>query len=295
MASPDTTNDPPTLEVPDLCRACGAPLAAGQRYCLNCGRPLHRRSDLLAALTPPPPPPPPAPPAAVAPAPVPAGRSVSAMGAAVGVGLLLLAGVAGAQLAGEEPPPAPQVRVAAAPQPNVNVTVPVASGPAAPTAFVSDWSGDDGWTIALETLPKDGTDPGAVTAAKTAATAKGAEDVGALDSDEYPSLDTGEYVVYSGVFDTKKAATAALKKLEKDFPDAEVVKVSATEAGGAAPAQKDAKKLSDKALEDLNKASGDEYVEKSKKLPDKIAPEGKPPAKDGKAPGGGSGDGTVLE
>ncbi|HWT94103.1 MAG TPA: hypothetical protein VN238_13950, partial [Solirubrobacteraceae bacterium] len=233
---------------------------------------------------------------ALAPPPAqPGGPRLSALGAAVGAGLLLLAGVAGAQLAGEEPVPAPQVRVAAAPQPNVNVTVPVTSGAAAPAEFVSDWAGEDGWTIALQTLPKDGTDPTAVTAAKTAATGKGAEDVGALDSDEYPSLDTGEYVVYSGVFSTKKAATAALRKLKKDFPDAEIVKVSAAEAEGAAPAQKDAKKLSSKELEDLNKASGDEYVEKSKKLPDKIAPEGKPPAKDGKAPGGGSGDGTVLE
>jgi hypothetical protein len=175
------------------------------------------------------------------------------------------------------------------------VTVPAAPAAAAPVAFASDWSGEDGWTIALETLPKDGTDPAAVTAAKSAATGKGAKDVGALDSDEYPSLDTGEYVVYSGVFDTKKAATAALRKLEEDFPDAEVVEVSATEAGGAARVEKDAKKLSDKALEDLNKASGDDYVEKSKKLPDKIAPEGKPPAKDDKKPGGGSGEGTVLE
>lgn len=297
----DTSGDP-TLVAPDhLCASCGAPLAADQRYCLNCGRSLARRDDLLSALGTPPPGVTTTTTTTAADLPLggpPTGpASLTAWGAGALAGLLLLAGVAGAVIAGDDPQPAPQVRVAAAPQPNVNVTVPAASGAAtAPAEFVSDWSGDDGWTIALQTLPKDGTDPAAVAAAKTAAQGDGAEDVGALDSDEFPSLDAGEYVVYSGVFETKKAATKELKALRKDFPDAKVVEVSADAGGGAKPkVEKDAEEQSDSALKELQDSKGDDFVKKSKKLPDKVGTEGSAPKTDNKKPGGGGDGGTVLE
>ena len=48
-----------------------------------------------------------------------------------------------------------------------------------------------------------------------------------------------------------------------------------------------------KALEELNKASGDEYVEQSKKLKDETAIEGPPPPKDNKPAGGGD-DGETI-
>lgn len=297
MASPDTSNDPRMVAPDQLCATCGAPLAADQRYCLNCGRRLQRRDDLWQALAPPPPRPPVEPVTVLSPR---AGRNASLLGAGVLGIALLLAGVAGALVAQDPDQAPPQVRVAAAPQPNVNVTVPVTSvgGGAGAVAEVTaaDWSGDDGWTIALQRLPKDGTDQAALDAAVKAAEDDGAKDVGALDSDEFSSLDPGEFIVFSGVFKTKKAAAQAFAKLRKKFPDGEVVEVSASGDGGSAPkVEKDAKTLSDSEIEDLAGASGKDQQEKSKKLPDKIGTQGTPPKKDNKEPGGGSDSGTVLE
>ena len=293
----DTSRDPRMLAPDQLCATCAAPLAADQRYCLNCGRRLRGREDLLRALAPggvretttstttevagviPPTP-----------------RSVTPWGAAAAAALLLLAGLGGALVAGGDPPRAPDIRVAAAPQPNVNVTGPGGGAGAAQAEFVGDWAGEDGWTVQLQTLAKDSADPAQVAAAKTAAESAGADDVGALDSDEYPSLDSGQYVVYSGVFETKKAATKSLRSLKKEFPDAEVVKVSSAGDGGAAPkVEKDAAEQSDDELKDLQSAKGDDFVKKSKKLPDKVGTQGAAPKTDNKKPGGGSGGGTVLE
>lgn len=298
MARPDTHSTDPRMVAPDqLCATCGAPLAADQRYCLNCGRRLERREDLWRALAPPPPPTAPAVP--VAPVPGPGGAFTPLLGLTL-AGLLLLAGFGGYLVARDGSPEAPRIDVAAAPQPNVNVTVPVTAaggGGATPEEVTAaDWGGEDGWTIALATLPKDGTDQAAVDQAKAAAEADGAKGVGVLDSDEFPSLDPGEFVVFSGVFATKKSASAALAKLKKDYPDASVVKVSATDAGGAAPkVDKDAQTQSKDDLKDLQDAKGDDYVKQSKKLKDKVGTQGAVPKKDDKKPGGGSGDGTVLE
>src|SRR6185436_19575859 len=93
--------------------------------------------------------------------------------------------------------------------------------------FIPDWQvGQNGWTVQLKTLPKDGTTPEAVAAAKTEATGQGVAEVGALDSDAFPSLDGGNYVIYSGVKTTKKDAEDALSGIQANFPDAKVVEVS---------------------------------------------------------------------
>ena len=48
-----------------------------------------------------------------------------------------------------------------------------------------------------------------------------------LDSDLYPSLPPGNYIVYSGVYDsTARRPTPALPQLGDDFPDASVIHVS---------------------------------------------------------------------
>jgi hypothetical protein len=64
--------------------------------------------------------------------------------------------------------------------------------------------------VQLQALPKDGTTPEAVATAKSDATASGAADVGALDSDEYPSLDGGRYAIYSTVSMSKADAESVL-------------------------------------------------------------------------------------
>jgi hypothetical protein len=66
----------------------------------------------------------------------------------------------------------------------------------------------------------------AVQAAKTAAGAKGAREVGALKSDDFAGLGSGSYVIYSGVYHARAQATKALARLKKTFPGASVIKVS---------------------------------------------------------------------
>lgn len=288
-------------EVGETCRTCGAPLATDQRYCLNCGeRRTGPRLDFGEIFGPPPGAQAPAPAAAAEPPRsswwTPRNGAIAAGGVA---GLLLLGGLIGFAVKD------PEIQVAS-PEPVVVNAGAAAAPAAAPTAataeFVSDWTGEDGWTIQLQTLPKDGTDPAAVAQAKADATAKGATAVGALDSDEYPSLDPGAYVIYSGVYASKKEATAALKDLEAAFPDATVVEVSTTSDTEADAAQEDdaaadtgaADTASEEDLAALEDASGEKYVEQSKKLKDETATEGAPPKPDNKAPGAGD-EGDVIE
>jgi hypothetical protein len=303
-----TDDSPPTQSLGahgEPCPACGAPLAADQRYCLNCGR---RRAGtrvpyaaLLAGRAPDEvlapaasPPPPPAPPPRRT---VPAGVALAGAG---GVALVLAVGVLiGAATTGEEEPR----QLAAAPvrqePPVINVTAAAPAAEATEEEFVSDWPGGDGWTVQLEALPKDGTDVSEVEQAKSDAEAQGAEEVGALDSDEWVSLDAGQYVVYSGVFTgrgAKAKAQAAAKKLKKDFPEAKAVEVSAGDVPGAEgtrPEEK-VKKVDETELQDLQQATGEEQQKKSAELPETLGIEGEPPPTDNQEAGGGT-DTQVIE
>ncbi|PTL60626.1 hypothetical protein [Paraconexibacter algicola] len=307
----------------ETCRSCSAPLATDQRYCLNCGA---RRADAPLRFLDEPgtaaavgghasPPVPPDPPGtlrlAAAAVPPPAARRggvlassdrpVTLVAAAATMLLALGVGVAiGNAGDGDGKRPtvitvggvaAPAAAVAAAP-----------TGTAAPATFTADWpAGTEGWTIRLQTLPKDGTTPAAVAAAKADATAKGAPSVGALDTDAYPSLDPGAYLVYSGVYDARKDAQAALDAVTASFPDATVVRVSASAAqaaGGTADDKQDTTEDApaadpeaaplDDTLGQQENAAPETFQKESKKLPDKIQSEGPPPAKDSKPAGGGS-------
>jgi hypothetical protein len=279
----------------DACRYCGASLAADQRWCLNCGR---RRSEVRPPFEQPAQSP--AEPVAATRAPVViAGRPVSSLAIGSGIAVFAVALLIGVLIgnAGDEPK-----QVAAATPQVIRVTVPgAAAAPAQPASFTSDWpAGKDGFTIQLETLPKDGAQAAQVDAAKADAEAKGATDVGALDSDDFSSLDPGNYVVYAGVFDARKQARKALGDIKADFPGARVVKVS---AGGGLASQGDPDALSGKKksatvgkeqLEDLKKLSPEKYQKKSSKLPDETKLPGKAPPKDDKPAGGGEGGGETI-
>ncbi|MGK2939332.1 MAG: SPOR domain-containing protein [Solirubrobacteraceae bacterium] len=305
MAAPEV--HAPVLGAPgEPCTTCGSPLAGDQRYCLNCGdrragvpSALDELLDAGAAAAPPV-----EPPASALTSSGDGRRNLPLtwMTAAGAAGALVVAVLLGA-IVGNLTGKAPEVNVPAAKAPVVNVTgggaAPAAATEAGAAEFVSDWSGE-GWTVQLQTLPKDGTDPAAIDAAKTDATGRGATDVGALDSDEFPSLDPGTYVIYSGNFATKKEATAALKDLKADFPDAKVVEVTtSTDAEDAGSSDTDADgtaKADTEDLKELNNASGDEFVDKSKKLKDETAIEGEPPPTDDKKPGGDTGgDAETIE
>jgi len=223
----------------EACAECGAALAADQRYCINCGR---RRADPRVPL-----------PAAVAqpagskpPAAVPPdGRpsDVSPLGAVLGVALLggmLLIGVLIGR-GNDDETPAPVIQVGESPAASTTTTTADEGSGAADGAgagITSDWpSGTEGFTVELSTISKAGATEESIDAVRSSAEAQGAEDVGVLDSDLYPTLPPGNYVIYSGVYDTRSEAADRLKLVESSFPAAQVVEVgtSTTSEDEAAP------------------------------------------------------------
>jgi hypothetical protein len=269
----------------ELCSSCASPMADDQRYCLTCGevRPGARRA-LPAALRRPPAQEPVVAPVARTALPANLTTGLAALAClllAIGVGVLIGRG-------GHE-------QTAAAPITIAGAAAGALSPPAAPASFTSDWpAGKEGWTIALQSLPKSSSDAAVVTAAKTRAKGKGAPAVGALDSDAYPSLTAGSYVVYSGVFKTRDLAGGALKALKTTFADARIVQVATTTPTAArtttkTPSQK--KKTSAKKSKPAAGSRSDtkSAFEKSKKAPKTVGTGGKPPAKDNKPAAGGGG------
>jgi hypothetical protein len=291
MASTETMELPSLGQDGEPCESCGAPLAADQRYCLECGARRGESRVPFAELN--------GNGASTAPAAASAAsdRDVSPMGAVIGIailGVMLLVGVLIGRGGGDDSTPVVTVGGAG----------PALAGAAGAGETVSntgevksEWpAGTDGWTVELGTLPKDGTDAAAVEAAKADVETKGASDVGVLDSDLYASLPTGNYVIYSGVFDAEGDAKKALSDLEADFPDAQVVEVSekaASGGGGGGGGTSDGSGLvggqnagdsgiveaSEADIAALDEVTGDDYQDALKKLPDQIETPGKPPPK----------------
>jgi hypothetical protein len=277
-----------SVGVAESCANCGAPLASDQRYCLECG---ERRTPMSSVLLG-------APPVSAEEAPTdaraagsPPGGDTAALSAGAGgtprsntvtviagVGVLLLAMGVGVLIGRSG-----QSKQAAAPPQVISVaSTPAAasSAPASAAAFTSDWpAGTSGFAVQLETLPQAGTQVSAVEAAKTAALAKGAKGVGALKSEEFTSLTSGNYVIYAGDYRKKAEAAKALTGLKKSFPGASVIEVSnggssssssgaASSGSGAGSSQSHPAPPS--VLKNLRKGGGQSYEQKSKNLPDVI-------------------------
>ena len=260
------------------CSSCGSAIAPDQRYCLECGERLAPISGFLLGRRPdgssesPPAAPPDAPP----PPDTKPSRS-NVLGVLGGVGVLLLAmgvGVLIGRAGNSKPAPAKeQVITEQAPAASTGTT-------GAEASFTSDWpTSRSGYTVQLSTLPSSST-PAVVSAAKAAATAKGAPAVGALESGEFASLPAGQYVIYSGVYHTSAAARKALAGVHGKFAAAKVIHVTASGSGGRASsgssggsAPKVNSSLSHPAppsvLKTL-KGNGKSYVEASKNLPDVV-------------------------
>jgi hypothetical protein len=294
------SHQPPAGAV-ETCAACGAPLAGDQRYCLECGERRAPMSSVLLggsvgaqAQSSDPAGPGAVPPHTIAPggsrpAPPGAPRSSNAVTVIAAVGVLLLAMGVGVLIGRAG---AGTKSTAAAPQ-VISVGTAAAAGGATAAAgeeaasFTSDWpAGTNGYTVQLQTLPQSGTQTSVVQAAKTAAGAKGAKDVGALKSDDF-GLPAGNYVVYSGVFHKKPEAEKALAGLKKQFPGAKVIKVSGSAAGAGASGAASPKASGSGAagsgavgsqgkpapptvLEDERKSKGKSFEEKSKNLPNQV-------------------------
>jgi hypothetical protein len=91
-------------------------------------------------------------------------------------------------------------------------TLPATSDAPANTA---DWpTGEDGWTIALASVPQTKGRKLAVARAGEARR-KGLPQVGILDSSRYASLHPGYWVVFSGVYSSEAEATSALEPARK--------------------------------------------------------------------------------
>ena len=266
------------------CASCGAPLAEDQRYCLECGERRAPVSDFLkqGALAPAAPPsaPPPVPPGAGPTGQAP--RSNNTLSLLAGVGVLLIAmGVGvliGRSSAGgsRAASTAPQV-IDVAPSGGAG------SGAAGSETFTSDWpSGTKGYTVELQTLPETAT-TAEVERAKTTAGSKGASSVGALKAEEFSSIGSSGYVIYSGDYKKRSEAEKTLGSLKKSFPSAKVIDVSEGSSGKGAAKEEagggGSKQLNDAskhaagpaAVKGLEHSKGKSYVEAANKLPDVVS------------------------
>jgi hypothetical protein len=269
------------------CAICGAPMATDQRYCLECGERRAPMSSVLMGGLPsspktaavPPPTTPPAPP--LAPRSEPPWQRNGVLTLIAGIGVLLLAmgvGVLIGRSASGKTATAPPEVIKLGSEGTGSSNTP------AEAAFSSDWpAGSKGFTVQLQTLPATSA-LSAVEAAKTSATAKGAKSVGALRSEAFSSLPSGNYVIYSGVYHKRAEAQKALAALKKSFPAASVVEVSnGSSAGSGSPGAGGSTKAPSgtgnninkpappSVLEGLHNAKGKSYEEKSKNLPNVVS------------------------
>jgi hypothetical protein len=163
------------VSVGECCSHCGAALAAGQQYCIECGarrssprRPLHWAWPAGAAA------------------------------------LVAAGGGAAAIAAGADDPERGTI-VALTP-------LRAASSPPAGTpSRLRLWPRRDGYTVVLAALPKT-VGANAARARALAAVGAGVPDVGVLDSSRYASLHPGYWIVFSGVYRTLDEAIAALPR-----------------------------------------------------------------------------------
>ena len=108
-------------------------------------------------------------------------------------------------------------------------TAPAPGATATPAARLnSDFSLSQGYAVELQTLPGNGTTLARVSAAERQARARGATAVGLISPSDFtitPAPPAGDYVIYSGQYDSSAAAATALAKLRHAFPAAKVIAV----------------------------------------------------------------------
>jgi sporulation related protein len=195
------------------CPSCGAPAERGQLVCLECGGRIgldYRR-----------------PPGWKVPAVV-VGAVLLAAGTAFGLGLHEITSNAGNEVA--KAPPGKPVRKAPAKKATAKKKAspakpakaakpakkPTPAKAAAAVPGVPGWpAGRDGYTVVLLSASDR---QGASSFAKTAK--QGGTKVGALRSGQYPSLQKGFWIVFSGVYRTRPQAERASKRMSRGFPGA---------------------------------------------------------------------------
>ena len=167
-----------------ICPRCREPLAASQEYCLECGARLDdvRRTTMSRT----------------------SGWALRTLVA----GLIAVVGTAAAIAATGDDGGSTRL---------VTATGGFATAPETTTgespgasAGIGEWpTGEDGWTIALASLPQTAGRKPALARAR-AARAKKLPQIGILDSSRYASLHPGYWIVFSGIYASEAEATSAL-------------------------------------------------------------------------------------
>ena len=207
------TETPPPATETRRCPRCGADLTPEQEWCLQCG------ADVSSTIA--------APPGWRGPIALVGGLLLIALIALV-LALVELAGDP-EQVAeqGATPTPAPTTTVV----PTATPSIPPATddGTGTTTPEIADWpAGKDAWTVVLE-----------ASSTREAAEARANElaqqgiPVGILESDQYPTLEPGKFVVFSGQYDSQRAADQALQDLSGQVEGAYVRHVSPTATGSS--------------------------------------------------------------
>jgi cell division septation protein DedD len=213
VSAVETPTPPPEVtHLPRRCPRCGATLTPEQEWCLECG------ADVGTTIA--------APPSWRGPVALVAVLLVVAAAALI-LALVELAGdaeqVGEAQPTATATPPA-AVAPTATPAPESTTIPPAASTPGATgaTGEIAEWpAGTEAWTVVLESASTE-----------DAARARAEElaglgvSVGMLDSDDYGSLEPGRNVVFSGQYDSQRAADQARSDLEDQVEGAYVVRVA---------------------------------------------------------------------
>lgn len=204
----------PTETLPRVeatCPSCGAPAERGQLVCLECGNRIaldYRRPSgwkLPLAIV-----------VAV----------IVTVGVAFGLGLHEITSDAKTEVANTpRGNPAPPQKPNAGAQPRKKTTADQPSAPAKTTAKsrppvrtpgAASWpAGRDGFTVVLLSSSDQA---GARSFARTAK--QGGTPVGVLRSNDYPSLEKGFWIVFSGVYSTRTQAERASRRLSRGFPGA---------------------------------------------------------------------------
>jgi sporulation related protein len=220
VSATETPPQEPEQTAERRCPRCASPLTPQQEWCLSCGADVGAR---------------------VVPAPGwrgPVALVVGLLAVAALALILALVELAGdAEQVNEQPPGAatatatPSVAPTPTPTPTFDsTTIPPATADESTTPEIADWpDGKDAWTVVLESAQ---TRQAAETRAKELA-AQGVP-VGILDSDNYSSLQANTFVVFSGQYDSKRAADQALQDLANQVTGAYVRHIIPSTGGTSA-------------------------------------------------------------
>jgi hypothetical protein len=198
------------------CPRCGGGLTEQQEWCLNCG------ADVSTTIA--------APPSWRGPVALVA-LLLTIAALALVLALVELAG--DAEQVAEQPAatPTPSAVATPAPTPESTTIPPATDDGTGTTPEIADWpAGKDAWTVVLES-----------SSTRSAAEARATElaqqgiAVGILDSDDYGSLEPGRFVVFSGQYDSQRAADQALEDVSDQVEGAYVRHVQPSASTGAAP------------------------------------------------------------